>query len=340
MDEWVEIKGASVEVAVQAGMAELGIEKKDHAEIEILQEPEKGFLGIGRQDAIVRVKPRPRPKRKRSGNRGGSGGGDQGSDNRASRQGGARSRSGRSRGNDRSSRSGGQSGDRNRGGGDRDRSRGHSSREEKASTPGTRNDQSRGNERTGGRSGNKRSSGSRNGRDSGRTRNDRMSDGGSRQSGGETDPVDINEQADVIEQFLSGLLDAFGLEGSIEVRVDEDVIYADINGEQAEALIGHKAAILQAIHELTKTVVQRKTMAGARLRLDIGGYRERRREALTIYAGRLAEQVIDEDSEIMLEPMSPADRKAVHDAISNIEGVRSFSEGEDPRRSVVLAPDN
>lgn len=152
--------------------------------------------------------------------------------------------------------------------------------------------------------------------------------------------MDINEQATVIEHFLSGLLDSFGLEGSVNVRVDDDVVYADLDGEQTEALIGPKAAILQAIHELTKTVVQRKTMAGVRLRLDIGGYAERRREALTIYAGRLAEQVIDENAEIMLEPMNPADRKTVHDAVAEIEGVRSFSEGEDPRRSVVLAPDS
>ena len=131
--------------------------------------------------------------------------------------------------------------------------------------------------------------------------------------------MDINEQAQVIEEFLKGLLGAFGLDGTVDTRVEDDVIYADINGEQTEALVGQKAAILQAIHELAKTVVQRKTMAGARLRLDIGGYGERRREALTIYAGRLAEQVLDEDAEIVLEPMNPADRKAVHDAVSDIE---------------------
>ena len=106
------------------------------------------------------------------------------------------------------------------------------------------------------------------------------------------------------------------------------------------ALIGPKATILQAIHELTKTVIQRRTMSGVRLRLDIGGYAERRREALTIYAGRLADQVLESGEEIMLEPMNPADRKTVHDAVSDIDGVQSFSEGEDPRRSVVLAPDD
>jgi spoIIIJ-associated protein len=151
--------------------------------------------------------------------------------------------------------------------------------------------------------------------------------------------VDREEQAKVVEQFLEGLLDAFGLEGEVRTELDDDVILAYVDGEQSEALIGDKAVIMYAIHELVRTVVQRKTMASARVRLDIGGYAERRREALKVYASRLADQVLDDGEEIMLEPMSAADRKVVHDAIADIDGVRSFSEGEDPRRSVVIAPD-
>jgi len=123
----------------------------------------------------------------------------------------------------------------------------------------------------------------------------------------------------------------------VETRVEEDIIYADVTGEQTEALVGQKGAHLQAVLELCRTVVQRKSQAGARLRLDIAGYAERRRAALKIYAGGLAEQVIADGGEIMLEPMHPADRKAVHDVIGEIDGVRSFSEGEDPNRSVVIS---
>lgn len=312
MDEWVEIKGSSVEVAVAAGMAELGIDEKGDADIEVLQEPEKGFLGIGRQDAIVRVKPKPRSKRKRSRSRGGQGR----SESRPSRQGGARPKNSGKRGSE--------------GGG----SQGRSARDRQAADHG-------GDRRSRtGRHADDKSSVGRGGRDRSQGSNDGKSSGKTPHRGAEVDRVDIKEQANVIEEFLSGLLNAFGLDGSIDVRVEDDVIYADINGEQTEALIGQKATILQAIHDLTRTVVQRKTMAGVRLRLDIGGYRERRREALTIYAGRLAQQVIDEESEILLEPMNPADRKTVHDAVADIDGVRSFSEGKDPRRSVVLAPDS
>lgn len=149
--------------------------------------------------------------------------------------------------------------------------------------------------------------------------------------------VDRDEQAAMVKDFLKGLLDAFGLEGDVECTVEEDIILANITGEQTEALVGPKGAILQATLELSRTIVQRKSQAGARIRLDIGGYTERRREALRIYTGRLVEKVVEEGGEIMLEPMNAADRKVVHDAAAELGGVRTFSEGEEPRRSVVVA---
>ena len=149
--------------------------------------------------------------------------------------------------------------------------------------------------------------------------------------------VDVEAQAEVVGEFLEGLVASFGLEGSVATRVDDELIIADLTGEQTEALVGPKGAIMQSVGELVRTVVQRKTHRRARLRLDIGGYLERRREALTIYANRLAEQVLDEGGELMLEPMNPADRKVVHDAVAEIDDVRSFSEGEEPRRSVVVS---
>ncbi len=147
----------------------------------------------------------------------------------------------------------------------------------------------------------------------------------------------IETQAKVAASFISGLLDAFGLEGAIETRIDDDVLYLDVTGEQTEALIGPKGSVMYSVLELTRTVVQRKTYGAPRMRIDIGGYVERRREALKIYAGKLAEQVIEDQNEVMLESMNPADRKVVHDAVAEIEGVRSYSEGEDPRRAVVIA---
>lgn len=151
--------------------------------------------------------------------------------------------------------------------------------------------------------------------------------------------VDRDEQAVVVSDFLKGLLDSFGLEGEVNVGVEDDAVVAQVHGDQTEALVGERAAILQSVLELTRTVVQRQTHDGVRIRLDIAGYRERRREALGIYAGRLSEQVVSEGAELQLEPMNAADRKVIHDAIGEIAGVRSYSEGEEPRRFVVLGPD-
>jgi spoIIIJ-associated protein len=147
----------------------------------------------------------------------------------------------------------------------------------------------------------------------------------------------IEEQAKVAAGFITGLLEAFGLEGTVETRLEDDVLYIDVEGAQTEALVGTKGSVMQSVHELTRTVVQRKTYGAPRMRIDIAGYRARRREALKIYTAKLAEQVIEEQDEAMLEPMNAADRKVIHDAVAEIDSVRSFSEGDEPRRAVVIA---
>ena len=149
--------------------------------------------------------------------------------------------------------------------------------------------------------------------------------------------IDLEEQSNIARKFLEGLVDAYGLEGTVEATVDDDVIVAEVNGEQTEALVGVKGSTRSAIHELTRTVLQRYSQDTARLRLDIAGYAERRRQALTIYAKQLIDQLLVDGGEIMLEAMSAADRKVIHDAGSAREGITSYSEGEAPRRFVVLA---
>ena len=149
--------------------------------------------------------------------------------------------------------------------------------------------------------------------------------------------ISIDQQAEVVRTFLIGLLEAFGLEGSVEVTTEEEFVLAEVKGEQTEALVGPRGATLEAIHEVTRTLLQRHAREAARFRLDVGGYAERRRQALSIYAGQLIDQVVREGGEIMLEPMSASDRKVIHDTVATREGVRSFSEGEPPRRYVVIA---
>ena len=294
--EWVEAVGKTVDEAVEEAMKALEETSRDAVNIEVVEEPRKGFLGMGGQDANVRVTMKPKKRRRRG--RGG-----------------------------RSAR--GEKQDRQQDGG----SKGKSSRA-KSQKPnnGKSNKQAKPQQRGG----------------KGDNRNQRNKQRPPKSGGTEAKKVavdtkpdekaDIEEQAEVAKEFAQGLLEAFGLDGEVVTRVEDDVLFIDIDGEQTEALVGRKGAVVQAVHELTRTVIQRKTFGAPRMRLDIAGYSARRREALKIYATRLAETVKEDGREAMLEPMNAGDRKVVHDAIAEIDGVRSYSEGEDPNRSVVVAP--
>ena len=156
--------------------------------------------------------------------------------------------------------------------------------------------------------------------------------------------LSLDEQADVVAQFLTGLAEAFGVDGTgttIE-RVEEDTVEVRLDGGDLGLLIGPKGQTLHTVQELARTVVQRRgggTQEG-RIRIDIAGYRQRRREALARFTQQVAESVLSTGIQKALEPMNAADRKVVHDTANAIEGVRTISQGEDPRRRVVLLPDD
>ncbi len=307
--EWLEAEGESVDDAVQAALAELGLQSADQVEIEVLREPKKGFLGLGSQLALVKVTRKPSGRRRRR---------------RRSKS------SSRTAQPDQSAKGTPADTDRRR----QEKGRGNGSRDREPAAGGgraaTRSRSKDRNERA------SRQKGSDSKRSS-QSKRPAMEAAVSESKGPEREAATIEEQAEVAVEFLKGLVDAFGLDGEVTSRIDEDILYLNVDGD-TEALVGSRGTIMQSVLELTRTVVQRKTYGAPRMRIDIAGYAERRREALTIYAGRLAEQVKEEGGEVMLEPMNPADRKVVHDAIAAIEGVRSFSEGEDPNRSVVVAP--
>jgi spoIIIJ-associated protein len=153
--------------------------------------------------------------------------------------------------------------------------------------------------------------------------------------------VPVAEQSEVAAEFLRGLLDRFGLDATVAVRpIDDDAAEIAVDGDDLGLLIGPKGATLTALQDLARTVVQRRTSArNGRLWLDVAGYRERRRAALARFAESAAEQVLTSGSRAVLEPMSAADRKVVHDTINGIAGVVTTSEGEEPRRRVVILPE-
>ena len=153
--------------------------------------------------------------------------------------------------------------------------------------------------------------------------------------------VALDEQGKVAEQFLVGLLDSFGLPAQIAVTVpDDDTIDIQVTGDDLGLLIGPKGATLLSIQDLTRTVVQRKTSAGnGRIFIDVAGYRQKRNEALSRFAQKVAADVLASGNRVAMEPMSAPDRKTVHDAINDIDGVRTVSEGEDAQRHVIVVPD-
>ena len=151
----------------------------------------------------------------------------------------------------------------------------------------------------------------------------------------------VEEQAAIMRTFLEGLVDAFELDATFaEERVDDETIELKVVGDNLGLLIGPKGQTLQAVQELARTVVQRQATGThhGRVRIDIGGYRERRREALERFATQVANDVLSSGSAKALEPMHPADRKVVHDTVNDIDGVVTTSEGEEPRRRVVIMP--
>lgn len=152
--------------------------------------------------------------------------------------------------------------------------------------------------------------------------------------------VSLDEQGAIAKQFLAGLVERLGLDADIAVeRPEEETVELNLQGDDLGTLIGAKGATLMAVQDLTRTVVQRRTSAtNGRMFVDVAGYRRKRKEALERFSRHLAEEVRTTGTQRVLEPMSASDRKIVHDTVNEVDGVATTSEGEEPRRRVVIFP--
>jgi spoIIIJ-associated protein len=150
----------------------------------------------------------------------------------------------------------------------------------------------------------------------------------------------LEEQGEIGRTFLAGLLAEYGVEASVESRlIDEETVEIAATGEDLGMLVGPRGSTLAALQDLTRAVVQRQCPSRTdRILVDVAGYRERRSAALKRFSVQIAEEVLSSGQEKALEAMSPADRKSVHDAINEMDGVATRSEGEDPNRYIVIAP--
>ena len=152
----------------------------------------------------------------------------------------------------------------------------------------------------------------------------------------DVDPAAVGAAA---ADFLNGLVSAFGTTGQVSVNREGEEIEVRVDGTELGLLVGPGGGTLLAIQDLTRVASQRRLGdQDTRLRVDIAGYRERRRAALGRFAEKVAEEVKATGSARRLEPMNSADRKIVHDTLIEFEGVTTRSEGEDPKRRVVVEP--
>jgi spoIIIJ-associated protein len=369
--EWVETTGRTLEEAKEAALDELGVDAED-AEFEVLEEPKQGLFGRLRSEGRVRARVRPvappaKDDRRRRGRSGRSGGrpeakttaetaetatstpeaavtvaeepapaapDGEGSDEGMAPDDGAVTSEGDGAGGSGAGRRRRNRSRRRPGGG------GASGDGEPTVEDGTAEPSSEtaGAERTdtgastpAGRTRPERQPGRRGA--GGRYPQDRDEEGSDVE-------VALDEQAEVATEFLRGLVDEFGLSAEIaSTQPDDDTLELTLSGPDLGLLIGPKGSTLLAIQDLTRTVVQRKTGAGnGRIHVDVGGYRQKRAEALGRFARQVADEVKRTGVRKALEPMSAPDRKVVHDALTEVEGVSTVSEGEDNRRRVVISP--
>ena len=161
---------------------------------------------------------------------------------------------------------------------------------------------------------------------------------------GEAKSGDLEErlvaEGEIAGDYLEELLDLLDFDGDIDLDVEGSRAIVSIDGgEDLEKLVGRKGEVLDALQELTRLAVHQKTGERSRLMLDIAGWRRRRREELAALGDKVARRVLQSGEREQLAPMTPFERKIVHDAVAGVQGVHSESEGVEPSRRVVILVD-
>lgn len=153
----------------------------------------------------------------------------------------------------------------------------------------------------------------------------------------EDDLSSLEDEGDIAADYIEALLDIADLDGDIDMDVEGDRAVVSVVGATLDELVGDEGEVLEALQELTRLAVHRKTGTRARLMLDVGGFRVRRRAELADLGRSVADEVTRTGEPKKLRAMSPFERKIIHDAVA-VAGLRSESEGEEPNRRVVVFP--
>jgi len=165
-----------------------------------------------------------------------------------------------------------------------------------------------------------------------------VSDDPARPAGADEKLSVLEHEGEVAADYLEALLDILDMDGDLDLDIEGDRASVAIIGDGLDDLVGQRGQTLEALQELTRLAVLQETGQRSRLMLDIGGYRARRRTELERLANEAGQRVVSSGQDERLAPMTPFERKVVHDTIAAIEGVLSESEGEEPQRRVVVRP--
>ncbi len=157
----------------------------------------------------------------------------------------------------------------------------------------------------------------------------------------ETSSVSIEEQADQISKFLSGLANTMGLIAQSRIVVDDDVYTVELVGDNLGVLIGHHGVVFNALQDISRTII--RAVGGqpsASVFIDIANYKSKRTAAITNFAIKQAQRVLETQKQIVIEHMDAAERKIIHEVVKTIDGVSTRSEGVEPNRVVIMFADS
>ncbi len=148
-------------------------------------------------------------------------------------------------------------------------------------------------------------------------------------------------EADKVVEFLDGLFELIKVPTTIEVTTGkEDKIVFNLTTIDSSSLIGYRGEILDSIQTLASAVYNTEREEYSRIVVDCENYREKREQTLISLAQKLANKAIKQKRKLTLEPMNPFERRIIHSALADFEGVKTVSEGKEPNRYIAIVPDN
>ena len=295
--EWIETTGTSIDEAKDLALDRLGV-AEDELEIQVLTEPSSAMFGLKKTEARLRARVRPiSPQIKTERNS---------KNNRDKNR--KRSNQGRKNTNNKTNS---------------EKSQKNNNQKNSKKTSEQLDDA-----KNSSKNKDNRPEKTTKAKNNPRTRKDEM----------ETEKMDLSTQAEITENFLAGLLEKMGLESRVTSTIEDERLTVEAHGLNLGLAIGHQGQTVRAITELSRTIIQRKSRGSASgsMTVDIGGYRALRQSNLEKFAKAQAEAVLSDGISRALDPMGAADRRIAHNAVSDIEGVETISEGSNMDRRVVI----